>query len=127
LYDVTRGIRIIVEDLNTHMPKTPSEIKRDDEPLVSPKIGTHRVIPSKAHAYNGKGNVLYKLHRYEEALAAFEQAILMDSTPVIAYNNRGLALEGWESQKKPSKLIKEHGNLNMGFSKQAYHLSKCVV
>ncbi len=40
-----------------------------------------------------EGNTLSNLKRYEEALAAYDQAIRLDPNYAVAYNNKGLALE----------------------------------
>jgi tetratricopeptide (TPR) repeat protein len=40
------------------------------------------------------GNALNRLGRYEDALAAYDQAIRLDSSIVIPHNGRGNALHG---------------------------------
>ena len=49
--------------------------------------------PNFASAYNGKGNALSDLKRYQEALAAYEQAIRLDPNYANAYNNKGHILK----------------------------------
>ncbi len=39
-----------------------------------------------------EGNALYGLKRYEQALAAYEQALHLDPNSAVAYNNKGNAL-----------------------------------
>jgi len=48
-----------------------------------------RLDPNHATAYNNKGNALYVLRRYEEALVAYEQAIRLDPNDATAYKGKG--------------------------------------
>ena len=47
-----------------------------------------RLDPNGAPAYTLKGIALGELKRYEEALAAFDQAIRFDPTDTDAYNSK---------------------------------------
>ncbi len=40
-----------------------------------------------------EGNALYNLKRYEEAIAAYDQAIRLNPNYALAYNNKGIALK----------------------------------
>src|SRR5260370_705919 len=48
--------------------------------------------PKKQQQWLEEGNALYNLKQYEEALAAYEQAIRLDFRYAIAYSNKGNAL-----------------------------------
>src|SRR6266566_2799310 len=47
-----------------------------------------------------EGNALHSLQRYQEALAAYEQAIQLDSNDAIAYNNKGFTLKALGKKKE---------------------------
>ncbi|MEF2966764.1 S41 family peptidase [Paenibacillus sp. M1] len=48
------------------------------------------ILPNTSEEYNNKGNVLYGLDRYEEAMAAYDQALTMDSGVINANYGKGL-------------------------------------
>lgn len=48
--------------------------------------------PRDAAFHDNKGSALYSLGRYREALAAYEQALLLDPHRVSAQRGRSLAL-----------------------------------
>jgi tetratricopeptide (TPR) repeat protein len=51
-------------------------------------------LPQKTkEQWVNEGNALYNLKGYEEAIAAYDQAIRLDPNYALAYNNKGLALE----------------------------------
>jgi len=49
--------------------------------------------PNNAFAWNTKGNALYKLSRYEEAIFCYNRAIEIEPLFVRAWHNKKLALE----------------------------------
>ncbi len=53
-----------------------------------------------------KGVTLHKHKRYEEALAAYEQAIGLDPNYAVAYNNKGLLLQ-YLGKAKEAQQAKE--------------------
>jgi len=48
--------------------------------------------PEFAHPWNGKGNVLRSLNRYDEALVAYERAIALDPEFAYPWNGKGSVL-----------------------------------
>ena len=53
-----------------------------------------------------KGNKLYSLKRYEEAITAYDQAIHLDPNNTFAYNNKGLALQQLGKNKEAQQAYK---------------------
>ncbi len=49
--------------------------------------------PLFAEPLSNRGNILQKLHRFEEALASYEAALALRSTYVDAWCGRGVALK----------------------------------
>jgi len=64
----------------------------------------------------GKGNALYNLKRYEEPLAAYEQAIRLDPNLALAYNNKGLALNNLKRYQEAEQAFEKAHQL--GFVSQ---------
>ena len=53
-------------------------------------------LQKSAQQWLNEGDVLYDLRRYQEALAAYEQAIHLDPNDAVAYMNKGYALHDLE-------------------------------
>ncbi len=64
-------------------------------------------------AWLKEGSALYDLKSYQEALAAYEQAIRLDPNYAVAYNNKGLALEAL-GKKKEAQQARERAR-RLGF------------
>ena len=59
---------------------------------ISETISQIQQIRNEATAYRNKGVALYGLKRYEEAIAAFDQALHLNPNDANAYCNKGYAL-----------------------------------
>ena len=53
------------------------------------------------NAYANKGMSLYKLKRYQEAVAAFEQTIRLNPNSAVVYNGKGWYSLTSDAMKKP--------------------------
>ena len=62
-------------------------------------------VPDYAEGHNNRGVVLQKLHRYEEALACYDQAVAFKPDYANAHYNRGLTL----------KKLNRHGEALAGY------------
>jgi len=61
-----------------------------------------RICPRDADAWFGKGFVLYRQGKVDEAINAYEEAIEIDPDNFMAWNNKGIALGG---QRKYSESL----------------------
>jgi predicted negative regulator of RcsB-dependent stress response len=52
-----------------------------------------KIDPNHADAWNGKGNALEDLNRYDEAITCYDRALKIDPNHADAWNNKGNALE----------------------------------
>ena len=71
----------------------------------------HWRLKKPPFAGNNKGNALYGLKRYDEALAAYERATALDSTFALAWWNKGYPLralgreaEAQEAERRAQEL-----------------------
>jgi tetratricopeptide (TPR) repeat protein len=64
-------------------------------------------LAKQAVAYNNKGVALDNLKRYEEAIAAYDQAIRLDPNNDVAYNNKGYALNELKRYKEALAAYEE--------------------
>jgi|SRR5215471_14163822 len=122
LYNVTEGILKVIEEITPESPpplplqstlpvsQTPlptnlpgTSQKTKEQWLVegnthrnlnqfSEVLAALRLDPNYALVYSYKGYILNILKRYQETLAACEQAIRLDPNDAPAYNNKGVAL-----------------------------------
>ncbi len=69
---------------------------------------------NNAATYYNKGFMLRKLKRYDEALAAVDQAIHLDPNYAIAYYNKGLALEKLRRSKEAQNCYEKALQLGYG-------------
>jgi tetratricopeptide (TPR) repeat protein len=51
-------------------------------------------------AYFGMGNIFFKMHRYEEALAVYNYAIRLNPTHAAAYSGKGACLFALQRKKE---------------------------
>jgi tetratricopeptide (TPR) repeat protein len=69
-----------------------------DEAFWDITVGIHKTVtelqflPNSPEEWLNKGSALYNLERYEEAIAAYDQAIRIDPNDPITYNNKRDAL-----------------------------------
>jgi Flp pilus assembly protein TadD len=92
LYNVTEGIRKVIEEI---APKSSpsSSIQSTQQVLQTPLPTNHLDTSQKMkEQWLEEGDRLYGLKRYSEALATYERAIQLDSNYATAYNNKGRAL-----------------------------------
>jgi tetratricopeptide (TPR) repeat protein len=102
--DIAKGIRNVVKDLSaTH--KNP--LQKTKQQLLE------------------EGEKLYSLSRYEEALAAFEQAIQLDPTFAAAYNNKGNLLYSLSRYEEALAAFEQAIQLDPTFA--AAHNNKGIV
>jgi tetratricopeptide (TPR) repeat protein len=71
--------------------------------------------PNYANAYNGKGNALRTLERYDEALEAYEQAIRLNPRQFGAYTNKGSTLYTIRRYKEKLEDCEQAIRLNPNF------------
>ncbi len=57
--------------------------------------------PHLAEFPNGRGNILLKLGRFEEALMAYDKAMQLDPHFIYSYNGKGFALQNLSVITKP--------------------------
>jgi tetratricopeptide (TPR) repeat protein len=74
------------------------EYKQYEEALATYEQAIHidPVGPEVAGSYNNKAQILYRMGRDAEALAAAEQALRLDPELAAAYQNKGWILERLE-------------------------------
>jgi Flp pilus assembly protein TadD len=92
LYNVTEGIRKVIEEI-TPKSSPPSPILSTPSVLQTPPPTT---LPNKVQKtkeqWLEEGYRFLDLKLYEEALAAYEQAIRLDPNDAATYNNKGYIL-----------------------------------
>ena len=91
LYNVTEGIRKVIEEIT---PKSsPPPTVQSTQPVS--QMPLPRGLPEASQKTNDQwieeGNKFFRLKQYTEALAAYEQAIRLDPNYAVAYNNKGAA------------------------------------
>ena len=92
LYNVIEGIRKVIEEITTKssasspVQSTPSVLQ------TPPPTNLPKKVQKTKEQWLKEGNALSGLKQYEEALAAYEQAIRIDPNYAAAYNNKGIAL-----------------------------------
>ncbi len=70
-------------------------------------------VPFKTkEEWNREGVYLYSLKRFEEALAAYEQAIRLDPNFAIAYSNKGTALNYLKRFEEAKQAFEKADSLN---------------
>jgi tetratricopeptide (TPR) repeat protein len=82
-----------------------TEISRTIEDLL---------ISLKTKEWLEEGNALYNLKRYEEALAAYEQAIRLDPNDADAYNGKGIALRNLNRHEEAKQALEKAHQLENG-------------
>ena len=67
--------------------------------------------PEYVKGWWGKGAILYRLHRYQEALAAYDLALVLDPNNAVLLNSKALTLralgqaaEAQEAQRRAQEL-----------------------
>lgn len=142
--DIARNIRKIVKELLVEQLLTETEQlykeKRYGEALATCEQAIQFGFNS-ASAYLRKGDVLLRCQRYEEALAAYEQASLIDLDIIdpYFYQNKGHTLSGLKRYEEalvafeqairlsmPSpdpRLYEEKGDVLKKLAEQAYELA----
>jgi tetratricopeptide (TPR) repeat protein len=75
-----------------------------------------QVDPKNVKAHNGIASILSALERFAEAIVICDQAINLDPSNAlaIAYNNRGLVLEGMGKSKEARQAYKKARQLDYG-------------
>src|SRR5260370_1268376 len=68
-----------------------------------------------------EGIALYELKRYEEALAAYEQAIRLDPNFANAYNGKGIALYGLKRHEEALAAYEQAIRLDPNFANAYYN------
>jgi tetratricopeptide (TPR) repeat protein len=56
------------------------------------------IDPNDADAWNNKGNALYNLGNYNEAIECYDQALKIDPKNVLVIENRDIVLERMEKE-----------------------------
>jgi tetratricopeptide (TPR) repeat protein len=72
-----------------------------------------------------EGNALYGLKRYEEALAAFEQAIRLDPNDASTYHGKGIALGGLKRYEEALAAFEQAIRLDP--NNPTYHANKGIA
>jgi len=92
LYYVTEGIRKVIGEITTKS-SSPSPVQSTPSVLQTspPTIPSDKVQKTKEQ-WLEEGKRLRNRKRYEEALAAYEQAIRIDPNNALAYSNKGYIL-----------------------------------
>ncbi|NJM73616.1 MAG: tetratricopeptide repeat protein, partial [Scytonema sp. RU_4_4] len=82
----------------------PQQIKSIQEAVLSTDVSTGN---TKANQWLERGNQLWRLRRYQEAVEAFEQAIKQNTSSIyLAYYGKGLAL-GWAGKYQEAQAALE--------------------
>jgi tetratricopeptide (TPR) repeat protein len=84
-----------------------------DEAFWDITVGIHKAILDlhlllkTKQEWIDEGNTLDGLKRYEEALAAYEQAIRLDPNFAVAYHNKGVALDNLRRSKEAQQCYEK--------------------
>src|SRR6266487_1009742 len=84
-----------------------------DEAFWDITVGIHkaildlRLLLKTKQEWINEGSALYDLKRYEEALAAYEQAIRLDPNYAYAYHGKGLALDKLRRSKEAQQCYEK--------------------
>ena len=91
--DEVWGRDVIFDKVEDGKPKDPKRLLNIVSPLVSKiyESDTFKLDPNSAAAYTNRGNVYLDQGDYEQAIAAYNQALAINPTYIIAYINRGQA------------------------------------
>jgi tetratricopeptide (TPR) repeat protein len=68
------------------------------------------INPNNIYALNGKGNALYGLGKYQDAITYYDRALAIDPNFVTASSNKQLALDMLERQAQQQTT----GNMTTG-------------
>jgi len=111
LYNVTEGIRKVIEEIT--LKSSPSSPVPSPQPVSQMPLPTNTpdVSQKTKEQWYEEGKRLYDLKQYEEALVAYDQAIRLDPNSARAYNNKGFILneltryqEGLEAYEQSIRL-----------------------
>ncbi len=97
-----------------------------DEAFWDITVGIHkaildlRLLLKTKQEWINEGSALYDLKRYEEALAAYEQAIRLDPNVAVAYNNKGNILYDLKRYKEALAAYEQAIRLDPNYA-YAYH------
>lgn len=91
--DEVWGRDIIFGEVEAGQPKDPEGLLNTVAPLVREiyESDTFKLEPNSAAAHTNRGNVYLDQGEYEQAIAAYNQALTINPNYVIAYINRGQA------------------------------------
>jgi tetratricopeptide (TPR) repeat protein len=92
LYNVTEGIRKVIEEITPKSPPPSPVLSTQSVLHAPPPTDLPNKVQNTKEQWLEEGNTLYGLKRNEEALAAYEQALRLDPNYAVAYSNKGLAL-----------------------------------
>ena len=115
-----QGDKQIVLNIRDTFEKTCLKLlpTKDEEVLQSPSIPlnitTKNIENNSAEVWYNKGNALYELGKYDEAIEAYEQVIRLDPNYAAAWNNRGITLY---EQGKNDEAIASY-NMALGINPQ---------
>jgi tetratricopeptide (TPR) repeat protein len=94
LYNVTEGIRKVVGEITTKSSPPSPVLSTPSVLQTPPPTNLPDKVQKTKEQWLEEGHTLTGLNRYEEALAAYEQALRLDPNDADAYNNKGNALTG---------------------------------
>jgi predicted negative regulator of RcsB-dependent stress response len=116
LYNVTDGIRKVIEEIT---PKSsPPSPALSTQPVLQTPLPTNlsdKVLKTKKQ-WLEEGDRLRDLKRYEEGLAACEQAIRLDSNNALAYTNKGYILNGLKRNEEAIAACEQAIRLDPNFA-----------
>jgi tetratricopeptide (TPR) repeat protein len=120
LYNVTEGIRKVVDEITTE--SSPPSPVLSAQPVLQTPLSTNLAnkIQKTKEQWLEEGNTLSGLMRYEESLAAYEQAIRLDPNYAVAYNNKGTALYGLKRYEEALEAYEQTLRLDPNYA-FAYH------
>jgi ParB family chromosome partitioning protein len=88
-------------------PVSVSALAGDDQPELTLESRIER-MPKDAFVWNELGNIYFNISEYEEAVAAYKQAIKLDSSLGWSYNNLALA---YSLQGRYDEAIQVYGKI----------------